>query len=324
MDVQALAAAFGVPGVAEHLYRQVLHGSGQPLEQVAASLLVDPDVLLERLEPLIGRGIASVDDGVLTVLGPAQAVQHSLQLQASVLAGMGAELGRVGEVLPALIEASGSETVVGGAHHIKGDVAPTTNARSHVLDWIKSSKGDVCFMRPDQWRLPSESEMAVAVAGAIRQGRRVRALYPARALTEAPQVLEKRAWIGEEIRLVPELLTRMIIVGPRAMVPEPLGLASEQRVAVLQPALVRLLQAYFDAVWDAAVPAGGFERVHIANERRRLLLRQLADGAKDEQIARRLDLSLRTVRREVARLMTELGADSRFQAGAEAVRRGLL
>ena len=50
------------------------------------------------------------------------------------------------------------------------------------------------------------------------------------------------------------------------------------------------------------------------------LLQQLAAGAKDEQIARTLGLSLRTVRRRVADLMIELGADTRFQAGVEAVR----
>ena len=54
----------------------------------------------------------------------------------------------------------------------------------------------------------------------------------------------------------------------------------------------------------------------------RLLLGQLAGGAKDEQIARALGLSVRTVRRRVADLLDELGADSRFQAGVEAVRRG--
>ena len=57
---------------------------------------------------------------------------------------------------------------------------------------------------------------------------------------------------------------------------------------------------------------------------RRFLLRQLASGAQDEQIARTLGISLRTVRRRVADLLIELGVDSRFQAGVEAVRRGWL
>jgi DNA-binding NarL/FixJ family response regulator len=39
-------------------------------------------------------------------------------------------------------------------------------------------------------------------------------------------------------------------------------------------------------------------------------------------IARSLGVSLRTVRRRIAELLAELGVESRFQAGAEAVRRG--
>lgn len=47
-------------------------------------------------------------------------------------------------------------------------------------------------------------------------------------------------------------------------------------------------------------------------------------GSKDEALARQLGVSLRTVRRRVADLMDEFGATTRFQAGMEAVRRGLV
>ena len=59
-----------------------------------------------------------------------------------------------------------------------------------------------------------------------------------------------------------------------------------------------------------------------AGDMRGFLLQQLAAGAQDEQIARRLGVSLRTVRRRGADLMSELGAESRFQAGVEAAKRG--
>lgn len=54
------------------------------------------------------------------------------------------------------------------------------------------------------------------------------------------------------------------------------------------------------------------------------LLALMAQGLKDEVVARRLGLSLRTVRRRIAHLMAELDATTRFQAGIEAVRRGWL
>ena len=50
----------------------------------------------------------------------------------------------------------------------------------------------------------------------------------------------------------------------------------------------------------------------------REVLRQLARGAKDESAARDMGMALRTYRRTVARLMDQLNARSRFQAGYRA------
>ncbi|HEY7177323.1 MAG TPA: helix-turn-helix transcriptional regulator [Micromonosporaceae bacterium] len=52
------------------------------------------------------------------------------------------------------------------------------------------------------------------------------------------------------------------------------------------------------------------------------IVQLLADGAKDETIARALGMSVRTCRRHIADIMRRLDAVSRFQAGANAVRLG--
>jgi len=52
------------------------------------------------------------------------------------------------------------------------------------------------------------------------------------------------------------------------------------------------------------------------------LLTLLASGRTDEAAARQIGVSVRHLRRRVARLMDLLGASSRFEAGAEAARRG--
>lgn len=54
------------------------------------------------------------------------------------------------------------------------------------------------------------------------------------------------------------------------------------------------------------------------------LITLLTAGMTDDAIARRLGVSARTVQRRVSELMESLGARTRFQAGAQAVRRGLL
>ncbi|SBU94087.1 Response regulator containing a CheY-like receiver domain and an HTH DNA-binding domain [Streptomyces sp. Ncost-T6T-1] len=59
----------------------------------------------------------------------------------------------------------------------------------------------------------------------------------------------------------------------------------------------------------------------LATEQRTLeVLRQLAQGATDEAAARELGMALRTYRRVVARIMKQLQARSRFQAGVMAAR----
>ena len=323
MDEQGRADVFGREGV-EHLYVQVRPGSGQTVEQVAASLVVRPQQLLDQLRPLIRLGIATVDDGVLHVADPLTATRLALAAQAHALSRASRDLSRIAEAIPVIAESQASQTV-GGDQGIDGDVSAEGDVPSLISRWIGEKRGDVCFLRPDQWRFPSESEMAVAVGNAVREGRQVRAIYPARALTEAPQMLRSRAEIGEEIGVVPSVFTRMAIVGPRrAILPEPLGVGSDARIVIRQPAVVGILQAYFDELWESSTRVQPVEGQIGLRDQRRLLLAELADGVKDEQIARNLDLSLRTVRRRVASLMTELGVDTRFQAGVEAVRRGWL
>ncbi|WP_018686711.1 response regulator transcription factor [Actinokineospora enzanensis] len=56
----------------------------------------------------------------------------------------------------------------------------------------------------------------------------------------------------------------------------------------------------------------------------RKLIRLMAMGHGDEYIAKSMSISVRTARRRIARLMTELGARNRFAAGVAAVQRGWL
>ncbi|RPK62449.1 transcriptional regulator NarL [Streptomyces sp. ADI96-15] len=60
------------------------------------------------------------------------------------------------------------------------------------------------------------------------------------------------------------------------------------------------------------------------SEAEREVLRLMCAGCTDEVAARRLGVSLRTVRRMVSRLMARLDARSRFEAGVRAGQRGWL
>ncbi|PWK74439.1 hypothetical protein BCL76_101167 [Streptomyces sp. CG 926] len=78
----------------------------------------------------------------------------------------------------------------------------------------------------------------------------------------------------------------------------------------------------FESLWARATPVGSPGSPLVADQRE--LLGLLASGLKDETIARRLGVHVHTARRRITRMLEELGADTRFQAGVQAAIRGWL
>lgn len=323
--MRPVAAALGIPPAVDRLYRQVYAGSGTLVDQVAESLMRSREELLAELEPMMGAGVVRVEDDVLVVASPAEALGLMLAEESRKVNASAARLEGLARALPFLGESGTGPSTESDALDIDGEVLTSGNVPSMLVQWIEETSGELLFLRPDQWRMPSESTMFQATMTAVRAGRSVRAIYPARALQEAPDVLVGRARVGEQIRVVPEVLTRLAIVGTgRAMLPDPPGVANDRRLVIRQRGLVEMLVAYFDALWDSAAAVPHLESGDARPDLRRLLLTQLAAGVKDEQIARTLGMSLRTVRRRIHGLMIDLGVDTRFAAGVEAVRRGWL
>jgi hypothetical protein len=95
-------------------------------------------------------------------------------------------------------------------------------------------------------------------------------------------------------------------------------------VPVLDPAITRSLHALFDNVWELSGKAKATPRAAPVRGLDGKVLAQLRDGSTDEVAARRLGVSLRTYRRYVAKIMQDVGATSRFQAGVLATERGLV
>ncbi len=188
-----------------------------------------------------------------------------------------------------------------------------------------SSSRDLLWLRPDQWADDWTDDWTDDWAiDMVRSGRRSRAIYPVRVLEEAPEVLRARAQAGEHVRVLAAVPSWLAIVGTSAaLIPEEWGVHTERRLVVRQQAMITALTFLFETLWERAVTVASPDSANVECQKvRRQLLDQLGSGAKDEQIARTLGLSLRTVRRRVAEMLDELGVDSRFQAGAEAVRRG--
>lgn len=314
----------------EGLYRLLLPLSGQSLSACAAALELEPEAFLVRIEPLLARAAASVDHDVLRVHPPARLIEQMVASESATLQATAARLEALRVAIPALHDLYADPLLAAPPDEVSGRELLEGGDVPLVLEsWIRSSTGDVRMLRPDQWRTPAESPMRTLIGQAIEAGRRCRAIYPARALEEAPEALMERLAMGEEVRIVATVPSRMAIIGDAGvLLPELWGESNDRRIRVRQPGLQAALTALFDEIWDRAItlrPASsGKGPEPDATRSRRLLLELLAEGIRDEQIAGELGLSLRTVRRRVADLLLELRVDTRFQAGVEAVRRGLL
>lgn len=131
---------------------------------------------------------------------------------------------------------------------------------------------------------------------------------------------------GARVRVTDERLERMIIMDAQvAMVSIDPADSRRGALIVRQPGLLTGFIRLFERLWDSAselpVGAGGNGSTAPTDEDRRVLA-LLAGGNTDEAAARVVGLSVRHLRRRVARLMDRLNAKSRFQAGVEAARRG--
>lgn len=322
-----MLTALGMGAEDERRYQQLLPLSGGPVEDVATVLGTTTARLPDDLAPLLARGLVSLRDGRLTVPALPALVAQLIDEQAESASRARERLRDLSQAIPFLVASSfqpgpGQMEDLGG---LDGELSAGGNALALLTELIETSTGDLLWWRPDAWRMPREAAISVVVGRAVASGRRSRAIYPLRALHDAPEVLQARARQGEQVRVIDEMPTRMLVIqGTHVVLPEPLGFADEPRLLVRQPALVGAMELLFEAYWDQASPVPDLDVRRPRVDLRGNLLRQLAAGAKDEQIARTLGLSLRTVRRRVAELLIELGVDTRFQAGVEAVRRGWL
>lgn len=306
-------------------YQQVLPLSGSTLAEIAAALGVAPSQVPDVLAGLVSLDLAVVHDHRVTVLPVDQALATAISREADALVHARDRLDDLAGAVPLLV-AAGTRPGPGEVQDVRaldGELSIGGNPLELLTALIDQSRGDLLFLRPDTWQMPRESAISQVVGRAVSSGRRSRAVYPIRAFHEAPEALRLRVDEGEEVRLIDDLPTRLMVIGTtHAVVPEPLGYADSPRLLVRQGSLVAALALLFELYWEKAVPVSELSDP-LAVERA-FLLRQLQAGAQDEQIARTMGVSLRTVRRRISQLMIELGADTRFQAGAEAARRGWL
>ncbi|GAA1965560.1 LuxR C-terminal-related transcriptional regulator [Catenulispora subtropica] len=210
---------------------------------------------------------------------------------------------------------------VSGADAVHARFEQLAYGTTSTIDSLMPVVGLPEAMLRDAWPLDAEI---------LRRGVAVRSLYLEAVRNDAPLAAYARRMqaAGAQVRTSPTLPQRLFISDRRiAVVPMTPGAQGEGVAIVSAPGIIASLLELFETAWRSAAPLDVGNAVEAAtglSDTERTLLTILADGVTDESAAKRLGVSLRTVRRIMADLMRRLEAGSRFEAGIKAAKRGWL
>ncbi|MBO0843472.1 MAG: DNA-binding response regulator, partial [Nocardioides sp.] len=212
---ETLMTALGFSRETGRLYERVLPLGGRSLTEIAEVLTTAPDRLLRDLRPLLDVGVARVADGVLLVQAPPDALATLLSNTAAGAAQAHARLLEIAHALPYLAGSAVKvpPTQIRDEQPLDGELVSGASMPETLEALVGRTAGELIMLRPDQWSLPWDERVLSLVSDAIANGRRCRAIYPMRVLTEGPVALAARAEAGEEIRLLPDVPTRLLIIG---------------------------------------------------------------------------------------------------------------
>ncbi|MFE6839332.1 MULTISPECIES: helix-turn-helix transcriptional regulator [unclassified Streptomyces] len=220
------------------------------------------------------------------------------------------------------------------ARRVQNDVAGVERlvgleaVRSHLAQLAQGAASEVRAFMPG----PALSQAALDASRPLdvqnlARGVRMQTIY-LETVRKDPATVEYATWFAEQggqTRTMPSLPMRLILCDRSVAVLPVKPDASGQGAFVIRlTSIVSALNQLFDLTWERATPLGEASAPHCdgPSERELALLRMLEDGHTDEVIARKLGVSIRTVRRLMSDLLKTLNAESRFQAGVQAARRG--
>lgn len=163
------------------------------------------------------------------------------------------------------------------------------------------------------------------VEGVLRRGGQLRVVWSSDFADQAPVVAFAR-WLGSRgvvPRVVHHVPIRALIMDRQVGV----VLDDKQSELVRTPTALQSLCQFADRLWERGRPVRSATAAESAGNgltRSEMVLQLLAAGLTDEAVARRIGVSVRTVRNDVASTMNVMDARSRFQAGVRAAQLGLV
>ncbi|GAA2740585.1 LuxR C-terminal-related transcriptional regulator [Kitasatospora cinereorecta] len=322
--------ALGIGPDAGAVYRLMLTDGARRNGELADRLGLPPERIRAALDRLAELGLVreSVEfEGELQLADPRAGLRQLLTVQEEQLRCRQDEFDRSRETVAQLLTAYAMAGPDGQPDTERLTGRDTVVAR---LDRLATEAQVECLsFQPAARATAATAASRAANAQAMARGMRMRSVYIDGARRDEA-TMEHARWLtglGAEIRTAPVLPVRMIVFDRRAaLVSVDPHSPGADAVLIQTPGVVSALLALFEAVWATAVPLGDTcpGREDGLTRQEGALLRLLAEGLTDEAVANRLGLSVRTVRRTAAALMTRLGARSRFEAGLRAKEHGWL
>jgi DNA-binding CsgD family transcriptional regulator len=316
------------------MYRAILNNPNAQLADIAQLLEHDAAELDKPLRRLAEMGLIRTDvDERLNAISPMLAEATVLGAEDLELGARRASVEARRNAIRRLVVDWNEALSVSAPNRVAIDVVSDQtqigNVMMHYADRCQNELLSVAAGRAPKTRIDSRTRIANLYSA--RRGVRSRLLYQHAALRDrhTRSYLSELADNGARIRFASSVPGRSLVIdGEVALLPVPLSDHKHGLVVVHEPNIVNWVIATFEQLWAESQPledalnrqgnAAGLDQTRVA------ILRLMAEGEKDEAISRRLSISVRTCRRQIADYMAQVGASSRFQAGVIAARSGHL
>ncbi|MEU0146254.1 LuxR C-terminal-related transcriptional regulator [Streptomyces sp. NPDC006288] len=321
--------ALGLSQRSESVYRAMLRCPHHGVAALASDTGLPEGAVREALDELASLELLKPSDQEAGVLRPVSPTVGLTALLANAEAQAATQQVRVESTRTAI-----ASLVAEHDHTYDHDRAlrleglDAVRARLEVLQ--RETEFECLSLNPGGAHRPDARQAATPLnEEALRRGVTIRAVCRESFRNET-NILGYARWLtehGGQMRTVPTVPIQLIVVDRKAAI-VPLDPAAPRAGAleIHTPGTVSALCALFEQVWKHGTPFGEQPPTDLdgCTPAERTLLQIIAAGDTDETAARRLGVSLRTVRRMMSSLMERLEAASRFQAGLHAAKRGWL
>ncbi|MFI0724048.1 LuxR C-terminal-related transcriptional regulator [Streptomyces sp. NPDC021224] len=281
---------------------------------------------------LADLGLVQIRDGVAEAVDPDAALARAMdryQANATEQLRNGVRLQRVTEALLAVYRPAVQRETRETREVAVEFVSEPRRKQRIRLDLSDAARERIDSMHPGP--MPAIEVLEASLAhdrSLMERGIISRAIYPMSCLASPKYArwLHDLADAGVELRLIDhapfDLLTFDSDAALMAADPEH---PSDTLIVVRGAALMRAFRAVYEDFWLRGRPlvssaGGGAEDADAVTAQERVIIRLMASGLSDDQIARKLGVHRRTVQRAIAKLMERLNAASRFEAGLKLAR----